>query len=173
MHSSCIQRYRHREGTEQRHSSGSLVDRLTKTLQERAGPWRNYFIGVIGTFAPDEDDVLWPNQVGLATDGAQILYMTPCFKGRSRGCQPLVTLSSTALHQHTVGPVKWHSFLQVLYGLRTMFNVRNGQDLAQFLADPQREEFDSHSSHLSRIQVQLASCQQHVATAHGAVLALR
>lgn len=31
--------------------------------QVRAGPWRNYFIGVVGTFAPDEDDVLWPNQV--------------------------------------------------------------------------------------------------------------
>lgn len=64
-----------------------------------------------------------------------------------------------------------HGSLQVLYGLRTMFNVRNGQDLAQFLADPQREEFDSHSSHLSRIQVQRASCQQHVDSARGAVLA--
>lgn len=34
-----------------------------------------------------------------------------------------------------------------------MFNVRDGQDLAQFLADPRREDFDSHSSHLSRMQV--------------------
>lgn len=33
--------------------------------QARAGPWRSYFIGVVGTFAPDEDDVLWPNQVML------------------------------------------------------------------------------------------------------------
>jgi hypothetical protein len=53
---------------------------------------------------------------------------------------------------------KLHGHMQVLYGLRTMYNVRNGQDLAQFLADPQRDEFESHSSHLTRIQVQHASC---------------
>lgn len=38
-------------------------DRCYGHRQARSGPWRNYFIGVIGTFAPDEDDVLWPNQV--------------------------------------------------------------------------------------------------------------
>lgn len=43
-----------------------LINQWTELLQERAGPWRNYFIGVIGTFAPDEDDVLWPNQVPYA-----------------------------------------------------------------------------------------------------------
>lgn len=28
-----------------------------------SGPWRNYLVGVVGSIAPDEDDVLWPNQV--------------------------------------------------------------------------------------------------------------
>lgn len=30
------------------------------------GPWRNYFVGLVGAVAADEDDVLWPNQVGGA-----------------------------------------------------------------------------------------------------------
>ena len=29
----------------------------------RHGPWRSYFVGVVGGVAADEDDVLWPNQV--------------------------------------------------------------------------------------------------------------
>lgn len=29
-----------------------------------AGPWRNYFVGLVGSVAADEDDILWPNQVG-------------------------------------------------------------------------------------------------------------
>lgn len=28
-----------------------------------AGPWRNYFVGLVGSVAADEDDILWPNQV--------------------------------------------------------------------------------------------------------------
>ncbi|PRW33168.1 hypothetical protein C2E21_7814 [Chlorella sorokiniana] len=28
-----------------------------------AGPWRNYFVGLVGAVAADEDDILWPNQV--------------------------------------------------------------------------------------------------------------
>lgn len=27
------------------------------------GGWRNYFIGLVGSVAADEDDILWPNQV--------------------------------------------------------------------------------------------------------------
>ena len=26
------------------------------------GPWRNYFVGLVGAVAADEDDILWPNQ---------------------------------------------------------------------------------------------------------------
>ena len=29
----------------------------------RYGPWVNYFIGLVGDVAPDEADILWPNQV--------------------------------------------------------------------------------------------------------------
>lgn len=29
-----------------------------------AGPWRNFFVGLVGGVAPHEDDILWPNQVG-------------------------------------------------------------------------------------------------------------
>lgn len=32
-----------------------------------------------------------------------------------------------------------------------MYNVRNGQDLAVFLADPRREDFDAHSGNLVRL----------------------
>ncbi|KAI7842535.1 hypothetical protein COHA_003772 [Chlorella ohadii] len=28
-----------------------------------AGPWRNFFVGLVGAVAADEDDILWPNQV--------------------------------------------------------------------------------------------------------------
>ena len=30
---------------------------------ERAGHWRNFFIGVMGDVDAQEEDVLWPNQV--------------------------------------------------------------------------------------------------------------
>ncbi len=43
---------------------------------------------------------------------------------------------------------------QVLHRSRTMFNMRNGEDLARFLADPRREDFDSHSSNLVRLQAE-------------------
>ena len=29
---------------------------------EAAGAWRNYFVGVVGGVAADEEDILWPNQ---------------------------------------------------------------------------------------------------------------
>lgn len=29
-----------------------------------AGGWRNYFVGLVGSVSADEDDILWPNQVG-------------------------------------------------------------------------------------------------------------
>lgn len=32
---------------------------------QRSGPWRNYYVGVIGDVDSDEDDVLWPNQVNF------------------------------------------------------------------------------------------------------------
>ena len=32
---------------------------------ERSGPWRNFFIGVVGSVDSQEEDVLWPNQVCL------------------------------------------------------------------------------------------------------------
>ena len=55
----------------------ALVERLTEPLHclatveglafsdsdRRSGPWRNYFVGVVGAVAADENDVLWPNQV--------------------------------------------------------------------------------------------------------------
>ena len=32
---------------------------------ERHGPWRNYYVGVVGDVDSDEDDVLWPNQASM------------------------------------------------------------------------------------------------------------
>ena len=29
---------------------------------ERRGPWRNYYVGVVGDVDAEEADVLWPNQ---------------------------------------------------------------------------------------------------------------
>lgn len=71
---------------------------------EAAGSWRNYFIGIVGSFSADEDDVLWPNQV---------------------------------LHRR-----------------RTKYNVRNGLDLANFLADPRREDYDEHVENLVRLETE-------------------
>lgn len=31
----------------------------------RHGDWRNYFVGIVGHVAVQEEDVLWPNQVQL------------------------------------------------------------------------------------------------------------
>ena len=38
--------------------------------------------------------------------------------------------------------------MQVLHGERTMYNVRNGQDLARFLATPVREDVEAHLENL-------------------------
>ena len=37
--------------------------RFEEGADERAGPWRSYFVGVIGDVDAEEADVLWPNQV--------------------------------------------------------------------------------------------------------------
>ena len=38
--------------------------------------------------------------------------------------------------------------MQVLHGERTMYNVRNGQDLARFLATPVKEDVEAHLENL-------------------------
>lgn len=38
--------------------------------------------------------------------------------------------------------------LQLIHGDRTMYNARDGSDLARFLADPVREDIDSHLQNL-------------------------
>ena len=57
--------------------SGEVIEQLEGELEpfcytaglkfegsdERSGPWRNFFIGVVGSVDPQEEDVLWPNQV--------------------------------------------------------------------------------------------------------------
>ncbi|KAK9829184.1 hypothetical protein WJX72_004367 [[Myrmecia] bisecta] len=79
------------------------ADDLTFTdCDQRHGHWFNYHIGVVGDVAPEEEDVLWPNQV---------------------------------IHRE-----------------RTMYNVRNGRDLAKFLADPVKEDIASHLMNLRRLQ---------------------
>ena len=37
----------------------------------RAGAWTNYFVGLVGEVAADEEDILWPNQV---LHGDRVLY---------------------------------------------------------------------------------------------------
>ncbi|KAK9914904.1 hypothetical protein WJX75_002108 [Coccomyxa subellipsoidea] len=69
---------------------------------QRSGPWRNYYVGVIGDVDSDEDDVLWPNQA--------------------------------------------------IHGNRTIYNVRNGWDIARFLADAVKEEVEGHLGNLKRLQ---------------------
>lgn len=101
--------------------------------------------------------MLWPNQAGAAANVVPTLHLRALLQTLRQKDQVVLSHPYAALHQHICVRTKVHSPLQVLHGYRTMFNVRNGQDLAQFLADPQREEFDSHSSHLSRIQVQRTS----------------
>ncbi len=59
--------------------SQDLVDELESDLQpfcavvglqfqecdERHGPWRNYYVGVVGDVGSEEDDVLWPNRASM------------------------------------------------------------------------------------------------------------
>ncbi|BDA43677.1 hypothetical protein COCOBI_04-6910 [Coccomyxa sp. Obi] len=96
--------------------SPDLVDQLESDLQpfcavaglsfqecdERHGPWRNYYVGVVGDVDSEEDDVLWPNQA--------------------------------------------------IHGNRTIYNVRNGWDIARFLADAVKEDVESHLGNLKRLQ---------------------
>jgi hypothetical protein len=42
-------------------------------------------------------------------------------------------------------------WLQVLHRDRVLFNVRNGWDVAKFLADPQREDVEAHRANLLRL----------------------
>ena len=58
--------------------SDELVDELETELEpfcavaglrfqecdQRYGSWRNYYIGIVGDVDAEEQDVLWPNQVG-------------------------------------------------------------------------------------------------------------
>ena len=37
---------------------------------------------------------------------------------------------------------------QVIHGVRTMYNVRNGWDIARFLGDPLREDVEGHLANL-------------------------
>lgn len=67
----------------------------------KSGPWRNYFIGIVGEVSAIEDGNLWPNQV---------------------------------LHKD-----------------RCLYNVRNASDLVKFLADPTKEDIESHLENLERL----------------------
>lgn len=40
---------------------------------------------------------------------------------------------------------------QVLHRDRVLFNVRNGWDVARFLADPRREDVEAHRDNLARL----------------------
>ena len=78
----------------------ALVEQLTEPLHcfattenlaftdsdRRHGSWRNYFVGVVGAVAADENDVLWPNQVlALAKSGIE-LYKCLLSCGRTANC---------------------------------------------------------------------------------------
>jgi hypothetical protein len=39
---------------------------------EAAGPWRNYFVGLVGGVAAEEEDILWPNQVGPSASQSRL-----------------------------------------------------------------------------------------------------
>lgn len=69
-----------------------------------SGPWRNFFVGLVGEVSAEEDGNLWPNQV---------------------------------LHKD-----------------RSLYNVRNASDLAKFLADPNKEDIESHLGNLERVAVE-------------------
>jgi hypothetical protein len=66
-----------------------------------SGPWRNYFVGIVGEVSVLEDGNLWPNQI---------------------------------LHKD-----------------RCLYNVRNASDLVKFLADPTKEDVETHLENLQRL----------------------
>ena len=49
--------------TEPLHCFATVEGLAFSDSDRRTGPWRNYFVGVVGAVAADENDVLWPNQV--------------------------------------------------------------------------------------------------------------
>ena len=50
--------------------------------------------------------------------------------------------------------------MQVLHGNRTMYNVRNGQDLARFLATPVKEDVEAHLENLRWVSCWLCRAGQ-------------
>lgn len=44
--------------------------------------------------------------------------------------------------------------VQVLHRYRSRYNLRNGRDLARFLADPRREDYEEHCESLSRLEAE-------------------
>ena len=49
--------------TEPLHCFATVEGLAFSESDRRSGPWRNFFVGIVGAVAADENDVLWPNQV--------------------------------------------------------------------------------------------------------------
>ncbi len=49
--------------TEPLHCFATTEGLAFSNSDRRHGAWRNYFVGIVGDVATDENDVLWPNQV--------------------------------------------------------------------------------------------------------------
>jgi hypothetical protein len=42
----------------------AVVDDMSfSNHDEKSGPWRNYLVGVVGSVAAEEEEILWPNRV--------------------------------------------------------------------------------------------------------------
>ena len=55
--------------TEPLHCLATVDGLAFSDSDRRSGPWRNYFVGIVGAVAADENDVLWPNQVLTYSSG--------------------------------------------------------------------------------------------------------
>ena len=142
------------------------------------GPWRNYFVGLVGEVAVVEDEILWPNQVrtgggGTGLAGGDVpghcLDHSPALATHTpteRGCQsqePSQPLHSAPHMPAPHTPPSAHLTLaptppstptphpQVLHRDRVLYNVRSAWDVAKFLADPQLEDVVEHRQNLERL----------------------
>lgn len=148
------------------------------TPDEAGGPWRNYFVGLVGSVAADEDDILWPNQVHTVTVGLLAGFvLASCWFGWAADEDDILWLEqpgwcrSVLLHTRAASPSSpvflshcatraspptppsppYPPTHQVLHRDRILFNVRNGWDVAKFLSDPQKEDVEAHRDNLVRI----------------------
>lgn len=125
-----------------------------------AGPWRNFFVGLVGCVAPHEDDILWPNQAcgllrwtsGLGPVGAAVACPADSAAGAGDSqVQRRAYPADSGMACGSAAAGRRPARSQVLHRDRVLYNVRNAWDVAKFLSDPAKEDVEAHRANLLRL----------------------